>query len=63
MKQPSYKKLLNIAQEKINNRITTLRPRRSDSLDFWDVSVWGIEAALRAAYELGWKVGAGKDQQ
>jgi hypothetical protein len=31
----------------------TLATRRSDSLDFRDCSVWGVEAALQAAYELG----------
>ena len=33
--------------------IDTLRTQNSDSLDFHDVSVWGVEAALKAAYELG----------
>lgn len=31
----------------------TLDERKSDSLDFRDVSVWSVEAALRAAYEAG----------
>jgi hypothetical protein len=31
----------------------TLATRRRDSLDFRDCSVWGVEAALLAAYELG----------
>lgn len=33
--------------------IKTLETQKSDSLDFHDVSVWGIEAALKAAFELG----------
>jgi hypothetical protein len=34
-------------------RIETLVSRNSDSLDFHDVSVWQIEAALKAAYQAG----------
>jgi hypothetical protein len=33
--------------------IETLRTRNSDSLDFHDVGVMGVTAALRAAYEAG----------
>jgi len=33
--------------------IETLKRRMSDRLDFHDVSVWGVEAALTAAYEAG----------
>ena len=33
--------------------IETLEVRRGDSLDFHDVSVWGVERALRTAYEAG----------
>jgi hypothetical protein len=33
--------------------ITTLETRSSDSLDFYDVSVWGIKTALQAAFEAG----------
>lgn len=33
--------------------IPTLEYRRSDSLDFHNVSVWGVEAALNAAFEAG----------
>lgn len=33
--------------------IGTLETRRSDSLDFHEVSVWQIKAALEAAYEAG----------
>ncbi len=35
--------------------IETLVTRNSDSLDFHDVPVWGIEAALREAYWQGAK--------
>ena len=31
--------------------IETLIPRKSDSLDFHEVSVWGVKAALEAAYD------------
>lgn len=33
--------------------IETLATRRSDSLDFHEVSVWGVKAALKEAYEAG----------
>jgi hypothetical protein len=33
--------------------IETLERRMRDALDFHDVSVWGVEAALTAAYEAG----------
>jgi len=33
--------------------IKTLETRNSDSLDFHDVSAWGIQAALEAAYAAG----------
>jgi hypothetical protein len=37
--------------------IPTLEGRNSDSLDFHEVSVWGVKAALTAAYEAGVKEG------
>jgi len=40
-----------IAKEHLS--IETLETRRSDSLDFHDVSVWGVRAALEAAYKAG----------
>jgi hypothetical protein len=40
-----------IAREHL--RIETLETRRSDSLDFHDVSVWGVRDALEAAYKAG----------
>ena len=33
--------------------VETLETRNSDSLDFHDVTVWGIKAALEAAYVAG----------
>ncbi len=33
--------------------IETLTTRRSDSLDFHDVAVWCVKAALEEAYEAG----------
>jgi hypothetical protein len=33
--------------------IRTLKSRRRDSLDFHDVAVWGVKAALTAAFEAG----------
>jgi hypothetical protein len=33
--------------------IETLETRRSDSLDFHDVGVWGVKHALHAAYQAG----------
>lgn len=42
-----------IAQEVLY--VETLETRRSDSLDFYDVSVWGLKEALRLAYEEGKK--------
>lgn len=33
--------------------IGTLEARRSDSLDFHEVSVWGLKAALQAAFDAG----------
>ncbi len=50
-------KLLNIAKENsvaIEER-GDLKRRYSDSEDFIEVPVWGIEDMLKAAYELGMK--------
>jgi len=33
--------------------IPTLRTRKSDSLDFYEVSVWAVRFALKAAFDLG----------
>jgi len=47
-------KLAQIARQHL--RIETLETRGSDRLDFHDVSVWRVKAALEAAYDLGLKV-------
>jgi len=44
-------KLTAIAREYLG--VETLETRRSDSLDFHEVSVWSLEAALAAAFEAG----------
>tara|TARA_B100000609_G_scaffold192043_1_gene181521 strand:+ start:623 stop:817 length:195 start_codon:yes stop_codon:yes gene_type:complete len=36
-------------------RIDTLQTRKSDSLDFHEVSVWTLKEALEAAFEAGRK--------
>ncbi|WP_223641309.1 DUF6900 domain-containing protein [Rhodobacter sp. TJ_12] len=40
-----------IAQETLD--IETLETRRADALDFHDVSVWALKAALERAFEAG----------
>ena len=40
-----------IANDKLN--IETLETRSTDSLDFHDVAVWAIRAALQEAYDAG----------
>lgn len=37
--------------------IETLERRMRDALDFHEVSVWGVESALTAAYEAGREAG------
>lgn len=37
--------------------ITTIKRRYSDELDFHELGVWQIEAALRQAYEAGFEAG------
>lgn len=34
-------------------RVDTLETRNNDNLDFYDISVWGLKAALEAAYKAG----------
>ncbi len=41
----------NIAKQHLG--IETLEERKSDSLDFHEVSVWSVDAALRAAFAAG----------
>ncbi len=38
-------------------QIETLEERKSDSLDFHEVSVWGVKRALEEAFELGRQAG------
>jgi len=52
------KELTRIAKEHLD--LETLETRRSDSLDFHDCSVWGIKAALEAAYKAGLAAGEKK---
>lgn len=52
------KKKLNQLLEQIAQQhlfIDTLETQSSDRLDFHDVSVWAVKAALQAAYEAGLK--------
>jgi hypothetical protein len=51
-KEPTVNELLAaIAKEQLH--IDTLETRNSDSLDFHDVAVWSVKAALEAAYRAG----------
>src|SRR5258708_5733078 len=49
--KPIFDILTEIADRHLD--IPTLQERRSDSLDFHDVSVWGVKDALWAAYQAG----------
>jgi hypothetical protein len=51
-KAPSEALLLEIATRHFHS-IETLETRNSDRLDFHDVAVWAIRAALEAAYAAG----------
>lgn len=57
MDNVTLKKLAQIAREQIPELEgrTDLAPRRNDEEDFFETSVWSLEAALLAAYELGKK--------
>ena len=50
-KQSRDQQLLQIATDHLF--IETLETRNSDRLDFYDVSVWAVKAALQAAFEAG----------
>ena len=50
-KTPSEALLLEIATKHF--RLETLETRNSDGLDFHDVAVWSIRAALEAAFAAG----------
>ena len=52
MKQDLQATLLEITRRHFTN-IETLETRRSGSLDFHDVAVWEVRAALEAAYRAG----------
>ncbi len=56
--KPMDKELTRIAVEHL--WIETLETRHSDSLDFHDCSVWGLKAALEAAYQAGLAAGTEK---
>ena len=59
-KEPTVDELLAaIAKETLH--IDTLETRKSDSLDFHDVAVWSVKAALEAAYRAG--LAAAKDER
>ena len=45
--------LTKIAKNRIGAE--TLETRNSDSLDFYDISVWGLKEMLEQAYEAGRK--------
>ncbi len=49
--KPVQQILADIAREHFS--IPTLEPRRADSLDFHDIAVWQVEAALKVAFEAG----------
>ena len=51
-KAPSEALLLEIATKHFHS-IETLETQNSDRLDFHDVAVWAIRAALEAAYAAG----------
>ena len=50
-----------IAQKHLG--IETLQTRHRDSLDFHDVSVWGVKSALQAAYDAGMRSADGAPKQ
>lgn len=52
--------LLEIAQRQF--RIETLETQNWDRLDFHDVAVWAIRAALEEAFEAGRRAGSAKTQ-
>ena len=43
--------------------IETLQTRHRDSLDFHDVSVWGVKSALQAAFDAGLRAAGGSSKQ
>lgn len=49
--RPTDELLAEIARKALN--IKTLDTRNSDGLDFHEVAVWEVKAALKAAFEAG----------
>lgn len=49
--KPIEQLLTQIAHQHLD--VETLETRRSDRLDFHDLAVWSIKAALEAAYQAG----------
>ena len=43
--------------------IETLQTRHRDSLDFHDVSVWGVKSALQAAFDAGLRAAGASPKQ
>ena len=41
-------------------RVTTLETRNSHALDYYEISVWNLKAALAAAYQMGFRDGKGE---
>ena len=58
--RPIDKVLEDIAKEHL--RVPTLETRKSDSLDFHDLAVWQLRAALEAAYQVGLAAAKRKQQ-
>lgn len=56
MKTITEQKVEKIAQRHLG--VETLETRRMDDLDFHDLSVWQLKAALEAAYEAGRRASA-----
>lgn len=54
---PTKKQLLDVARTYIGGNISTLEARNSDSLDFYQVSCWNLEAAFTAMFNLGFLAG------
>lgn len=48
---PASQLIADLAQQHL--QISTLEVRRVDSLDFHEVTVWQVRAALEAAYQAG----------
>lgn len=54
MNKPTDKQLLDIARTYFSDNMPTLKARSNDDLDFYEVAVWNIEAALTAAFNIGY---------